>query len=204
MNAMERFPKNRMKVTILGDSRVGKTCLMLRYLYDSFDIDPRILYIEFRNKTVDVSGVKVMLQILDTDSNKRFRPRITSSLRNFAGIIIVFDLTSKSSFDTVQYWLQQVHEHAGENVDIVLVGNKVDLAESRVIDHETASSLAQTFGAMYVECSVKTRYNVNLVFNSLASKWAKHVPVQQEEPLRLESETFYQVPCYGKDTCSLF
>ncbi|XP_059148686.1 ras-related protein Rab-26-like [Physella acuta] len=189
MNDMERFPKNRMKVTILGDNRVGKTCLMLRYMYDSFDIDPRILYIDFRNKA---------------DINKHFRPLITSSLRNFAGIIIVFDLTSKSSFDDSQYWLQQVHEHARENVDIILVGNKVDLAESRVIDHETASSLAQTIGAMYVECSAKTRANVNLVFNSLASKWAKHVPVQQEEPIRLESETFYQVPCYGKDTCSLF
>ncbi|XP_059148644.1 ras-related protein Rab-37-like [Physella acuta] len=68
----------------------------------------------------------------------------------------VFDLSIKSSFDNIQRWLNQVHEYAGENVDIVLVGNKVDLAESRAIDHETASSLAQTIGAMYVECSAKT------------------------------------------------
>ncbi|XP_059148642.1 ras-related protein Rab-26-like [Physella acuta] len=110
---------------------------------------------------------------------------------------MIFDLTIKSSFDIIQYWLQQVQDYSGKNA----VGNKVDLAESRAIDHETASSLAQTIGAMYVECSAKTGDNVDLVFTSLAVKFANRVPVQQEEPVRLESGTFYQAPCYGKDTC---
>ncbi|XP_059148689.1 ras-related protein Rab-26-like [Physella acuta] len=209
MNQMMGCPNNRMRVIMLGDYGVGKTCLMNRYLFDQFDLYYRKFYVEFGNRTVDVFGVKVKLQIWDTFDQERlgwelFTAITKSYYRDVAGIVMVFDLTKKSSFDNIQYWLQQVHEHAGENVDIVLVGNKVDLAESRAIDHETASSLAQTIGAMYVECSAKTGANVNLVFTSLASKLVNRVPVQQEEPVRLQSGTLDEVPCYGKDTCSLF
>ncbi|XP_059148685.1 ras-related protein Rab-26-like [Physella acuta] len=198
---------NAMKVIVVGDSGVGKTTLLLNYTHDRVAFDSTFkttLVVDFSSKIVEVSGVKVKLQLWDTHGQERFQAMGTHYYRSAVGIVMVFDLTRKSSFDNIQSWLNQVHEHAGEDVDIVLVGNKVDLAESRVIDHETASSLAKTIGAMYVECSAKTGANVDLVFTSLASKLANRELVQQEELVlvRLESEPSYQVPCFGKNTCS--
>ncbi|XP_059148690.1 ras-related protein Rab-26-like [Physella acuta] len=198
---------NTMKVIVVGDSGVGKTTLLLNYTQDRVAFDSTFkttLSVDFSSKIVEVSGVEVKLQLWDTHGQERYQAMGTHYYRSAIGIIIVFDLSRKSSFDNIQRWLNQVHEHARENVDIILVGNKVDLAESRVIDHETASSLAQTIGAMYVECSAKTGANVDLVFTSLASKLANREPVQQEELVlvRLESEPSYQVPCFGKNTCS--
>ncbi|XP_059148698.1 ras-related protein Rab-26-like [Physella acuta] len=196
-----------MKVIVVGDLGVGKTTLLLRYTNDRVAFDNTFettLTVYFSSKIVDVSGVKVKLQLWDTQGQEYRQTMAKGHYRNAVGIVMVFDLTRKSSFDNIQRWLNQVHEHAGEDVDIVLVGNKLDLVEGRAIDHETASSLAQTIGAMYVECSAKTGANVDLVFTSLASKLANRVPVQQEEPVRLQSETFVEVPCFGKDTCSSF
>ncbi|XP_059165573.1 ras-related protein Rab-26-like [Physella acuta] len=145
---------------------------------------------------IDVSGVTVKLEARDVLHG--WRHVFPGFFTGVVAAVLVFDLTRKSSFDHIQHWRQQVHEHAGEDVDLILVGNKVDLAKSRAIDHETANSLAQTIGAMYVECSVARKINVDLVFTLLAGKMAARVPVQPEEPVLSGFEPF------GKDTCYIF
>ncbi|XP_059165536.1 uncharacterized protein LOC131948065 [Physella acuta] len=123
------------KVIVVGDSAVGKTTLLLRYTHDRVAFDSTFkttLSADFSTKTVDVSGVKVKLQLWDTHGQERFQALSKIHYRNAVGIVMVFDLSQKSSFNHIQHWRQQVHEHwrqqvhehAGENVDIVLVGNR--------------------------------------------------------------------------------
>ncbi|NWJ03908.1 RB27B protein, partial [Crypturellus undulatus] len=157
-----------IKLLALGDSGVGKTTFLYRYTDNKFN--PKFITtvgIDFREKRVVYSSrgsngapgkaFKVHLQLWDTAGQERFRSLTTAFFRDAMGFLLMFDLTSQQSFLNVRNWMSQLQANAYcENPDIVLVGNKADLADQREVNERQAKELADKYGIPYVETSAAT------------------------------------------------
>uniref|UniRef100_A0A2K6PFQ5 RAB1A, member RAS oncogene family n=1 Tax=Rhinopithecus roxellana TaxID=61622 RepID=A0A2K6PFQ5_RHIRO len=139
------------KLLLIGDSRVGKSCLLLRFL-----------------------------QIWDTAGQERFRTITSSYYRGAHGIIVVYDVTDQESFNNKQ-WLQEIDRYASENVNKLLVGNKCDLTTKKVVDYTTAKEFADSLGIPFLETSAKNATNVEQSFMTMAKSNVKiqSTPVKQ-------------------------
>lgn len=127
------------KLLLIGDSSVGKSCLLLRFADDSY-VDTYIstIGVDFKIRTIDLDGKTVKLQIWDTAGQERFRTITSSYYRGAHGIIIVYDVTDMESFNNIKQWLSEIDRYASDNVCKLLVGNKCDLVDSKVVDTEKA------------------------------------------------------------------
>ncbi|CAD5221646.1 unnamed protein product [Bursaphelenchus xylophilus] len=167
-------------VMLLGDSCTGKTCLLIRFKDGTFMNNNFIstVGIDYRNKLVEVDKFKVKLQIWDTAGQERFRSITSSYYRDADALLLVYDITNRSSFDNIRNWLTQVQEYAKETVQMTLVGNKVDLTSQRKVKYEEAKQLANAYNIPYIETSAKTGQNVKETFDSLARRLivASHGP----------------------------
>ena len=187
------------KVLILGDSTVGKTCFLVRYVDDSFD-DSTLLSVgmDYRLKNVKTEdGTKVKLQIWDTCGQERYRSISKNYYKGANAIILVFSLIDKKSFDSVENWINQIKEEASESILIILVGNNSDLIEKRVISYEEAEKLAKEFNINYFECSAKTGENINVAFNDLIEQMVKKTDKTKDSTTQLNSENLGK----NKKTC---
>nr|XP_025840525.1 ras-related protein Rab-26 isoform X1 [Vulpes vulpes]XP_025840526.1 ras-related protein Rab-26 isoform X1 [Vulpes vulpes] len=119
---------------LVGDSGVGKTCLLVRFKDGAFLAGTFIstVGIDFRNKVLDVDGVKVKLQIWDTAGQERFRSVTHAYYRDAHALLLLYDVTNKASFDNIQAWLTEIHEYAQHNVALMLLGNKVSTPACRL------------------------------------------------------------------------
>ncbi|XP_070185263.1 ras-related protein Rab-26-like isoform X3 [Littorina saxatilis] len=133
------------KVMLIGDSGVGKTCLLVRFKDGTFLSGSFIstVGIDFRNKVVEVDGAKVKLQIWDTAGQERFRSITRAYYRDANALLLLYDVTNKASFDNIRAWLAEINEYAQEDVVIMLLGNKCDSAAERVIRKEDGERLAR-------------------------------------------------------------
>ncbi|XP_069785398.1 ras-related protein Rab-37-like isoform X1 [Narcine bancroftii] len=168
------------KVMLIGDSGVGKTCFLVQFKDQAFLAGSYIatVGIDFRNKVVVVDGVKVKLQIWDTAGQERFRSVTHAYYRDAQALLLLYDITSKSSFDNIRAWLTEVHEYAQQDVVIMLLGNKADITSERAIKREDGEKLAREYGVPFIETSAKTGINVELAFLAVA-KELKHRSVNQ-------------------------
>ena len=157
------------KILLLGDSSVGKSCLLLRYCDATFqEVHLATIGLDFRLKTINLQNdKKVKAQIWDTAGQDRFRAITKNYYRGANGILLIFDLTDHSSFEHVRNWIEQIKEEAPENIIIYLVGNKTDNINNRVITNEEGKKLADEYGLKYFETSAKTNENVDNTFLSL-------------------------------------
>ncbi|XP_060599667.1 ras-related protein Rab-37-like isoform X2 [Ruditapes philippinarum] len=155
---------------LLGDSGVGKTCLLVRFKDGAFLSGSFIstVGIDFRNKVVEVDGTKVKLQIWDTAGQERFRSVTHAYYRDANALLLLYDVTNKSSFDNIRAWLTEINEYAQEDVVIMLLGNKSDMASERIIKTEDGEKLAKDHGVAFMETSAKTGMNVDLAFMAIA------------------------------------
>jgi small GTP-binding protein len=154
------------KLLLIGDSGVGKSCLLLRFAEGSFsDSFMSTIGVDFKIKSLQFEDGKVVkLQIWDTAGQERFRTITSSYYRGAHGIIIVFDVTDEESFKNVTSWISEIENYASESVCKLLVGNKTDLAEQRVVTRQQAEELAQRLGIPYIETSAKTADHVEEAF----------------------------------------
>jgi len=153
------------KLVLIGDSGVGKSCLLLRFADDNFTSSYiSTIGVDFRFRTVYVDGKTVKLQIWDTAGQERFRTITSAYYRGADGIILVYDVTNKESFDHVEEWLAEVDRYANESTLKLLVGNKADLVEQKEISEETAQQFADSLGIPFIEASSKTATNVDAAF----------------------------------------
>ncbi|XP_046577644.1 ras-related protein Rab-37-like isoform X6 [Haliotis rubra] len=159
-----------LQVMLIGDSGVGKTCLLVRFKDGTFLSGSFIstVGIDFRNKVVDVEGTKVKLQIWDTAGQERFRSITHAYYRDAHALLLLYDVTNKASFDNIRAWLAEINEYAQEDVVIMLLGNKADIAGERVIRREDGERLAKEYGVAFMETSAKTGMNVELAFMAVA------------------------------------
>eukprot|EP01118_Nematostelium_gracile_P007786 TRINITY_DN2552_c0_g1_i1.p1 TRINITY_DN2552_c0_g1~~TRINITY_DN2552_c0_g1_i1.p1 ORF type:complete len:198 (-),score=49.17 TRINITY_DN2552_c0_g1_i1:95-688(-) len=157
------------KFLLIGDSGVGKSCLLLRFADDAFtDNFISTIGVDFKIKTITMDGKRVKLQIWDTAGQERFQTITTSYYRGAQGIIIVFDLTNQTSFDHIKKWIDDVDRHSAPNIVKLIIGNKCDLEHKRVIDYLTAKSMADALSIPYLETSAKVSTNVDKAFEKLA------------------------------------
>lgn len=157
-----------MKILLIGDSGVGKSCLLVRFVDDKFN--PSFITtigIDFKIKTVDINGKKIKLQLWDTAGQERFRTITTAYYRGAMGIILVYDVTDERTFANIRQWFKTVNEHANDDAQLLLVGNKSDM-ETRTVTLEQGETLAKELGIPFVESSAKNDDNVNEIFFTLA------------------------------------
>ena len=160
------------KILILGDSTVGKTCFLTRYADNTFQENQMAtLGVDYKLKNVKMEdGNIVKLQIWDTAGQDRFHSLTRNYFKGAHGIILLYDITTQSSFDNVSKWIKQIKEDASEKVVIILIGNKIDLEHKRAIPTEEGEKIAEDFGLIFFECSAKTGKNINEAFNELIKK----------------------------------
>ncbi|KAL8253179.1 hypothetical protein R6Q59_036957 [Mikania micrantha] len=167
------------KLLLIGDSGVGKSCLLLRFADDSY-IDSYIstIGVDFKIRTVEQDGKTIKLQIWDTAGQERFRTITSSYYRGAHGIIIVYDVTDLESFNNVKQWLSEIDRYASENVNKLLVGNKCDLTESRAVSYDTAKEFADNIGIPFMETSAKDATNVEHAFMAMSADIKKRMASQ--------------------------
>ena len=162
------------KILLIGDSGVGKSCLLLRFADETYtESFISNIGVDFKIKTVDLDGKVVKLQIWDTAGQERFRTITSSYYRGAHGIIVVYDITNSDTFVNVKQWLHEIDRYAAENVDILLVGNKSDATTKREVTFEQGAAFAEAAGYSFLETSAKASINVNEAFLKMASQIKK-------------------------------
>eukprot|EP00727_Mastigamoeba_balamuthi_P011411 m51a1_g6893 putative rab gtpase (214) ;mRNA; f:8764-10041 len=157
------------KILLIGDSGVGKSCLLIRFADDSWtDTHISTIGVDFKIKTLNCDNKVIKLQIWDTAGQERFRTITSSYYRGAQGIILVFDCTDMESFNNVKQWLGEIDRYACENVNKLLVGNKTDLTTERVVEASVAKEFAESMDIPYIETSAKSAYNVEEAFMMMA------------------------------------
>lgn len=159
----------KYKLVFLGDVYVGKTSIITRFMYETFDNNYQAtIGIDFLSKTLYLDDRTVRLQLWDTAGQERFRTLIPNYIRGSSVAVIVFDVTNKQTFDNTARWVEDVKNERGTEAIMVLVGNKVDKLEERCVTFEEASARAKELGAMYIEVSAKTGDNIKSLFKQIA------------------------------------
>ena len=161
------------KVLLLGDSSVGKTCFLLRYCDKSFqEAHLSTIGLDYRLKSMTLQNdKKIKLQIWYTAGQDRFRAITKNYYKGANGIILIYDVTNKQSYENVKNWLTQIKEEANPNVIIYLAGNKIDVEEDqRVITTEDGQKIADEYKLPFKETSAKNGINVNEIFQELVEK----------------------------------
>jgi small GTP-binding protein len=160
-----------IKLLLIGDSGAGKTALLMRYAVDTFS--PTYIStigIDFKIKSIVIDNSKVKLQIWDTAGQERFRTITTSYYRGSHGVFIVYDVTDRESFSNIEKWLADINRLAPPEIAKILVGNKSDLADRRVVSTKDGQDLANKYNIKFFETSAKVGTNVNKTFEILADQ----------------------------------
>lgn len=156
------------KLLIIGNSSVGKTSFLFRYADDSFT--PAFVStvgIDFKVKTVFRNDKRIKLQIWDTAGQERYRTITTAYYRGAMGFLLMYDITNQDSFNAVQDWATQIKTYSWDNAQVIMVGNKCDLEDDRVVPTEDSQRLAEDLGFQFFEASAKDNINVKQVFERL-------------------------------------
>jgi len=159
------------KLIIIGDSGIGKSCLLNRFSDDIFtDEYVSTIGVDFKIRTIELDGRVCKLQIWDTAGQERFRTITSSYYRGAHGIIIVYDITNPETFSNCEMWLNEIQTYAKEQAIKVLVGAKLDLADRRKISFADAQEFAAKHRMEYIETSAKSGINIEETFLNLAKQ----------------------------------
>eukprot|EP01155_Anaeramoeba_flamelloides_P002351 Anaeramoba_flamelloidesa1058030_33.p1 GENE.a1058030_33~~a1058030_33.p1 ORF type:complete len:206 (+),score=36.65 a1058030_33:20-637(+) len=159
---------NKFKICFIGDEGVGKTSIITRFIYESFDPETQsTVGVDFLSKTIHIENQSIRLQLWDTAGQERFRCLLPSYIRNSSLAVLVFDVTNQQSFENLDFWLQTVKEIRGEDVIIFYIGNKTDLKEQRKISTEDLKKKAEEKGFIYFETSAKSGFNIKQMFQKV-------------------------------------
>jgi len=160
-------------LVLIGDSGVGKSCLLLRFADDKWtDSYISTIGVDFKIRTIELDSKTIKLQIWDTAGQERFRTISSTYYRGAHGIIVVYDVTSRASFENVQRWLTEIDKYARENVNKLLVGNKADMADDekghRQVSQQDGKNFAEARSIPFLETSAKSGTFVDTAFLMMA------------------------------------
>ena len=166
---MEKEYDYIFKVLLVGNSDVGKSSLILRYVDQIWnDVFVPTIGVDFKVKSLEIENKSIKLQIWDTAGQERFRNVISSYFKGAHGILLIFDITSRDSFKELENWLAEVEKNASTQILKILIGNKCDLEEEREISKDEGEAFAMRNGMQYIETSAKINTNVNEAFEALS------------------------------------
>ncbi|KAJ2390625.1 GTPase Ryh1, partial [Coemansia sp. RSA 2559] len=147
----------------------GKTSIITRFMYDTFDTTYQAtIGIDFLSKTMYLEDRTVRLQLWDTAGQERFRSLIPSYIRDSSVALVIYDITNRESFVQTTKWIEDVRAERGDEVIIVLVGNKTDLNDARQVSTEEGEKKSRDFNVMFMETSAKAGHNVKALFKNIA------------------------------------
>ena len=165
-----------LKYIIVGDASVGKSNLLLRFVYNTFKSDYQTtIGVEFGEKNIDLNNKVYQIQIWDTAGQEEFRSITRAYYKNAVCALVVYDISSKNSFDSAKQWIDDCKTYMAQKVIIVLVGNKCDLEDKRQVTKEEGQELADAYGLLFFETSAKTDVNVKTVFNDSLEEIARRI-----------------------------
>ncbi|KAJ8386627.1 hypothetical protein AAFF_G00168590 [Aldrovandia affinis] len=167
---MEAIWIYQFRLIVIGDSTVGKSCLLRRFTEGKFtDMSDPTVGVDFFARLVEIEpGKRIKLQLWDTAGQERFRSITRSYYRNSVGGLLVFDLTNRRSFEHLKDWLEEAKMHVQPfQIVFLLVGHKCDLVKLRQVSREEAEKVALAFGMKYIETSAKDTVNVEESFTIL-------------------------------------
>ena len=153
------------KILLIGDLGVGKSCVILRYVEGDFPGNiMSSIGVDFKTKQIELDDHSIKMQIWDTAGHEKFRTITTSYYKSAQAIIILYDITQKSSFDHIRNWITEIDKFGKQGVLKVIVGNKLDLENNRKIKKEDAENLALKYGVKLWEVSAKDNTNIEEMF----------------------------------------
>ncbi|XP_022097269.1 ras-related protein Rab-15-like isoform X2 [Acanthaster planci] len=198
-----------IRMLMIGDSGVGKTCMLCRFTDEGF-ITPHIstIGIDFKMKNLELEGNRIRVQIWDTAGQERYDTITTQYFRRAQGFMLVYDITSEASFLNIQKWMTMVAEHAGPDADMFLVGNKSDAEALRTVSFEEGERFARANGMSFIETSAHNSSNIHEAFVMLTKqimRRRKKSIDRQMENIRLyareDSRAETENPTQGKSAC---
>ena len=175
-----------LKLLIIGDSRVGKTSLLLNYVEKIFpEAHISTLGVEYKEKEIIKDNYIIRLQIWDTAGEERFRSITKSIYRNANGILFVCDITNRESFKNIKNWIKDA-DNVDKDIKGIIIGNKIDLDNERVVSVEDLEEIGKKYNMPFIEASAKTGMNVNKCFEVLIDELFKNKNADEikEEYLR--------------------
>ena len=162
------------KILLLGDSGVGKSSLLLRYTKNEFISDMRsTIGVEFALKYITIDNYQLKIQIWDTAGMERYRSITNAYYKGAKGVIVLYDICRKKSFENVDKWIDDFKSKADDDAVIILIGNKSDLDDKREVSKEEGESKAQMNKFAFMETSAKDNNNVQKAFETLFSEIVK-------------------------------
>jgi len=158
-----------VKILMLGESGVGKSSLLTRFSDDKFMTNfITTLGVEYKFRIETINSKKTLIQIWDTAGQEQFRTITPVYYRKVDGVVMVYDITDQNSFESVNYWMKNLSDYADQNIKIILVGNKQDMQDKRIVAKEEGEKIATKFKIKFMEASAKNKTNVNEIFMGLA------------------------------------
>lgn len=173
-----------VKLLLIGDSGVGKSCILLRFSDDSFTNNfITTIGIDFKIKKIFLDNKAVKLQIWDTAGQERFRTITSAYYRGAMGILLVYDVTDELSFNNIRNWMRNIEQHATEGVSKILVGNKCDMEDhKRKVSFAKGKALADEYGIQFIETSAKNNAHIEEVFHAISRDVLRRLKDQGEQP----------------------
>jgi len=172
--AMDRARVFQFKLVLLGESAVGKSSLVLRFVKGQFlEYQESTIGAAFLTQTVCLNDTTVKFEIWDTAGQERYHSLAPMYYRGAQAAIIVYDITSSDSFERAKAWVKELQRQGNANIVIALAGNKVDLAQHRKVPTAEAQSYSDENNLLFMETSAKAATNVNEIFVAIAQKLPK-------------------------------
>jgi Ras-related protein Rab-2A len=164
------------KYIIIGDTGVGKSCLLLQFTDKRFQpVHDLTIGVEFGARMVTIENKQIKLQIWDTAGQESFRSITRSYYRGAAGALLVYDITRRETFNHLTRWLEEARQNGNQNMTIMLIGNKNDLDHRRQVSYEEGEQFAKEHGLIFLETSAKTAFHVEEAFLRTAQEIYKKI-----------------------------
>ena len=177
------------KLILIGDSSVGKSNILLKYLKGEFDQNSKATVgVEFGTKNIEIKNKKVKIQIWDTAGQERYRSITSAYYKGAKGAFIVYDITRKNTFDNIDKWISDLKTNGDKNIAIVLIGNKSDLEDKREVSNEDGIKKSEEFKIAFMETSALNGDNINNAFDELLEQIYQNncANVEQEKEVEID------------------
>ena len=180
------------KVLLLGNSYVGKTCILLRFSEDTYNDDYEVtIGLNYRIKTLNIDNNPIRMQIWDTSGEEKFKAIAKNFYRGAHGVLLIYDICEKNSFLDVKSWIEQIIENTdNDNLVMILCGNKCDMEKERNISKNEGENLANSYKIPFFECSAKENINIDEIFNTMAKNIYEKVGNRYTISVKLNSNNF--------------
>ena len=177
-----------IKLLTLGETEVGKTSIVLRYSDDKFhESKIATIGIDFKIKMIKKGNEKIKVSIYDTAGQERFKNIVKHYYKGANGVLLIFDITKRDTFEKLDYWLTDLQENSDnlDNLFIYLIGNKIDLEAERKVSTEEANKFAQENNLSYIEVSAKTGFNIKKLFDETIKRTLEKIITFEKKEMNL-------------------